>query len=150
MLLHLLDISCTSIIYVYVHPHLHVQRGDTSALDFYSCFVQVLVSEFSIFETEQFYFLFWLFFYTMKKLKCYKQLIFDICQNLPIKFSEGAQGAQSVGRMNDFGSGHDVTVCEFGYHIGLACCCQCRAHSSVSLSLCLSPSRVLSLKINKR
>lgn len=68
-----------SITYVCMYPHIHTHIGDVSVLHFYSSFVQVLVSEFNIFEAEKFHFLFWLFFYTMKKLKVFNQLIFEVC-----------------------------------------------------------------------
>lgn len=68
-----------SIIYVYMYPHIDTHIGDVSVLHFYSSFVQILVSEFNISEAEKFHFLFWLFFHTMKKLKAYKQLIFEVC-----------------------------------------------------------------------
>ena len=58
----------------------------------------------------------------------------------------------SIGWASDFGSGHDLTVCEFKPHVGL------RADSSepgacfgfcVSLSLCFSPAHALSLSLSK-
>ena len=61
--------------------------------------------------------------------------------------SWGVWVAQSVKHQNlDFSSGHDLTIHGFEPHI-----CQCGAFLgfSLSLSLCPSPARSLSLKINK-
>ena len=66
---------------------------------------------------------------------------------------EGRLGG-SVGLASDFGSGHDLKVCEFEPHVGLCadssepgarfgfCVCVC-------LSLCPSPAHALSLSLSK-
>ena len=62
----------------------------------------------------------------------------------------GTWVAQSVKRPTlDFGSDHDLMVCGFGLHIGLSSGSaeSARGFLSLLLSLCPSPSRVLSLKI---
>ena len=59
------------------------------------------------------------------------------------KVSRGAWVAQSVKRLTlDFGSSHDLTVCEFEPHVRLGIL-------SLSLSLPLPCSLSLSLKINE-
>ena len=55
----------------------------------------------------------------------------------------------SIGEASDFGSGHDLTVCEFEPHVGLC------AHSSepekacFRISLCCSPTYTLSVSLSK-
>ena len=51
----------------------------------------------------------------------------------------------SVGRVSDFGSGHDLGVCEFKPHIGLCADSSACFGFRVSFSLCLSPTCALSL-----
>ena len=58
----------------------------------------------------------------------------------------------SVGWASDFGSGHDLTVCEFEPHIGL--CADSLEPGTcfgfcASLSLCPSPAHALSLSVSK-
>ena len=58
----------------------------------------------------------------------------------------GARGAQSVEhRTLGFSSGHDLTVCEFESCVGLCADGADPAWDSLSLSLCPTPARTLSL-----
>ena len=62
----------------------------------------------------------------------------------------GAWVAQSVKRLTfDFGSGHDLTVCEIGPHIGLRADNTETAWVSVSPSLSAPPTLVLCLSLKK-
>ena len=53
----------------------------------------------------------------------------------------------SVGEVSNFGSGHDLTVCEFKPQTGL--CVDSSTCLGFSLSLCSSPALSLFLRINK-
>ena len=58
--------------------------------------------------------------------------------------------AQPVKHLNlDFGLGHDLVVCEFKPRFVLCADRAKPAWDSLSPSLCPSPARALSLKINK-
>ena len=68
-------------------------------------------------------------------------------------FGWGAWGTQLVERPADFGSGHDLAVCEFEPHIGLCADCSepgTRFRFCVSLSLCPSPTRTLFLSLKNK
>ena len=67
-----------------------------------------------------------------------------------IHYARGAGEAQPVKRQTlDFGSGHDLTVCEFEPCTGLCTDHVEPAWDSLSLFFCLSPACACSLKINK-
>ena len=60
----------------------------------------------------------------------------------------GGEG-RSVGQVSDFGSGHDLKVCEFEPRVGLSAVSAKPALDplSPSLSLCPSPAHALSLSL---
>ena len=78
----------------------------------------------------------------LKRHLCVQMFVMNILHR-------GSWGARLVKHLTlDFGSGHDLTVCEMELHIELCTDSTEPAWDSLSLSLCPSPARSLSLSLS--